>query len=76
MLRSHLDNAFVLLQGRNHALTFDDIVAVGLLDVDILARLTGHDGRDGVPVIRSANYERIDRLIIDQLSEVALSARL
>ena len=42
-----------------------------LLDVDVLAGLAGHDGRQRVPVIGRADDDRVDVLAVEHAAEVA-----
>jgi len=76
MLRSHLNDAFVLAHGSNHPLPFNDVVPVRLLNINVLASNAGKDRRDGMPVIRRSDNQRIDRLVIDQFAKVAFGAWL
>ena len=69
-LRAELHDAAVLLGRGDHRLPFEDVVAVGLLDVDVLAGLAGVDRRQGVPVVGRADDEGIERFVFQCLAKV------
>src|SRR5262249_30091259 len=50
-LRAHLDDALVPPRRLDHAPAFDQVVRDRLLDIDVLAGLTGPDCSQGVPVV-------------------------
>ena len=60
----------------DHPLAFDDVVPVRLLDVHILPGLTRQNGRDRVPVVRSAHHDHIKLRVLDHLAVVAKRFRL
>ena len=60
----------MLLRRGDHRLAFDDVVAVGLLDVHVLAGLAGMDRRQGVPVVGRADDQGVERLVVQRLAKV------
>src|SRR5205823_629723 len=54
-LHAGLDDAAILAGRLDHAAALDQVVRNRLLDIDVLAGLTGPDGRQGVPVVRSGD---------------------
>ena len=42
----------------------------GLLDVDVLARVAGHDGLDGMPVVGRGDDHRVDVLLVEDAAEI------
>ena len=59
LLGPHLDHPIVLAGGVDHDPTLVDGQCKWLLHIHVLARLAGHDGRDGMPVIGSGYDNRI-----------------
>jgi len=56
----------------HHAPALDDIVRDRLLDVDVLAVLTGPDGGQRVPVVWRGDYQGVDVFHFQQLADVLL----
>ena len=71
-LRAHLDHAAMLAGGGDHLPAFPEVVAERLFHVDVLARLTGPDGCQGVPMIRQGDDHRVDILVVQQLTDVVV----
>ena len=69
-LRADLHDAIVLAGGLDHAAALDEIVRDGLLDVDMLAGLTGPDGGQGVPVVRRGDADGVDVAVLEDAAEV------
>lgn len=42
------------------------------LDVDVLTGFTPHDGRWRVPVVGRGNHDRVDRLVVQYSSQIAV----
>ncbi len=76
MLRAVLDDAVVLPGCLDHLPPLDDVVAERLFDVDILARLAGEHGGNGVPVIRRGDQHGMDVLPIQRPAEILVALRL
>ena len=75
-LGADLDDAAVLAGRGDHLPAFPDVVGEGLLDVDVLARLAGPDGGQGVPVVGRGDGHGVDGLVVEQLAEVAVGCDL
>ena len=71
-LRAHLDHAAVLAGRGDHLPAFPDVVGQRLLDVDVLARLAGPDGGQGVPMVGRGDDDGVDVLVVEQLADVAV----
>ena len=69
-LRAKLHDAAMLLGCRHHRLPFEDVVPVGLFDIDVFAGLAGMNRRQGVPVIGSAEDQGIKRFVFERLAKV------
>jgi len=69
-LHAHLHDALVLAGRFDHLAPLEDVVAGGLLDVDVLAGLEGPDGPQGVPVVAGGDRNRVDLLVLEHLPEV------
>ena len=75
LLRADLHDAVVLARRVDHRAAFLDVVRDRLLDVDVLARLAGHDHRDRVPVIDGRDDHRVEVVALDDAPEVGLHRR-
>ena len=75
-LRAHLHHTLVLAGRGDHPLPFDDVVAVGLLDVDVLSRLAGMDRRDRVPVVGGPQDDGVKILVVQEGPVVLRDPRL
>ena len=75
-LRADLHDAVVPPGRLDHAPAFDEVVRDRLLDVDVLARLAGPDGRQGVPVVGRGDHQGVDIAILQDTAHVLLDARL
>ena len=71
----HLDDPLVLPGGGEHRLALLDRHRDRLLDEDVLPRLAGHDHRQGVPVVRCGVDDDVDRLVVEEPSEVGVDDR-
>ena len=60
----------VLPRGGDHRLALGDVVADGLLAVDVLAGHHGVDRRQGVPVVGRGDDDGVDVLAVEQLAIV------
>src|SRR4051812_33704291 len=69
-LIAHLNNALVLAGGRDQQLAFVRVVTAWLLDIDMLAGRTGHNGCRCVPMIGRSNEDRVDRFIIEHPADI------
>src|SRR5207244_1295923 len=70
LLAARLYDPFVAPGRLHHGPALGDGEAERLLAVDVLARLAGVDGDQGVPVIRRGDDHRIDVLEVEQLAVV------
>ncbi len=52
------------------------LVAGGLFDVDVFARLAGPDRDEGVPVVRRGRGDRVDILAVEQFAHVGVAVHL
>ena len=75
-LSPHLDDSTMLLHRGHHPLAFDNVVAVGLLDVHVLPGQAREDRRDCMPMIGRADDDRVEALVVDQLPKVGHCLRL
>ena len=75
-LRSNLDDPVVAPRRLDHAATFDDVVADGLFDVDVLAGLAGPDGHERVPVIGRGDRHGIDVAVVEHAPEIGFRGGL
>ena len=75
-LSPHLDDSAMLFHRGHHPLAFDNVVAVGLLDVHVLPGQAREDRRDRMPMIGRADDDRIETLVVDQLPKVGDYLRL
>ena len=76
ILGAHLDHAAIFSGRRHHLLSFPQVVGKRFLDVNVLARLSSPDRRQGMPVIRQCDHHRVDRLIVEDSAEVGVSRDL
>src|SRR5437588_1520972 len=63
-LVAHLNNTLMSARRRDHELAFAQIVAAGLLDIDVLAGGASENGGRRVPMIRCRYRDRIHVRII------------
>ena len=75
-LRADLDDPVVAPGRLDHPPAFDDVVADGLFDVDVLARLAGQDRHERVPVIGRGDGDRVDVAIVEHPPEIGLGLRV
>src|SRR5581483_8243498 len=75
-LAALLHHAVVAASCRDNLLRFIHVVRARLLDVYVLACLTGPDRLQRMVVIWSRNRHRIDRLIFQQLAEIGVGGGL
>ena len=74
VLRAHLADAIVLLDGVAHRQALRQVQRHRLLDVEILAGLAGGDGLERVPVRQGGDDHRVEVLVLEHLPVVAVSA--
>src|SRR6266513_2335899 len=72
LLRACRHHAIVTARRVYHPAAFLDKQGERLLDVDIFAGDTGHDGDERVPVVRGRDYDSLNIFIIEQLSKVTI----
>ncbi len=72
-LRADLGDAVVLLRRLHHGLALGHVERHRLLDIKILPRLGRVDGHDRVPVGRSCDADGVNRLLVEELSEVVIA---
>src|ERR1019366_5067085 len=65
-----LHDTIVFFRGASHLTAFPPVMAHGLLNINILARLTTPYGHERVPMIRGGDRDRVDRLVIQELADV------
>ena len=70
-LVAHLDADIVLAGCFDEELALARVVAAGFFDVDVLAGFARHDRCRRMPVVRCCDYDRIDRFIVQNSSQVA-----
>src|SRR3954464_8782779 len=70
ILRSCLTDTPELARGVHHAPAFDNVMADGFFDVDILARLHGPDRGECVPMIRCGDKNRGHTLIVEHGTQI------
>ena len=75
LLGSELDDAVIFAGRLDHPPAFDDIVAGGLLDVNILAGLAGKHSQKRMPVVGRGDRDGVDRLVVEQAAKVFLDLR-
>src|SRR5437762_1575208 len=76
ILSAYLDHAAVLSGRRHHLLPFPKVVRKRLLDINILAGLTGPNRRQRMPVIGQGDDHRVDRFVVENPAEVAVRGYL
>ena len=69
-LHAHLTHASELPRPLRHHAALLHVVAAGLFHVDILARLHGPDGHQGVPVVGRGDRDGVDVLAVEQAADV------
>ena len=69
-LVAHLHDALVFARGGDHQFAFAQVVAAGLLDIDVFAGRAGEDGGGRVPVIGRGNGNGVHVGIIQDAAEV------
>src|SRR5262249_3498846 len=74
-LCADLHDALVMPCRLDHAPALDDVVRDRLLDVNVLARLTGPDCGQGVPVVGGSDGHGGDVLVLEDVADVLLEAR-
>lgn len=67
-----LDDPPVFPRRRQHLSSLEEVVADRLFDVDMLSRLAGPDGGQGVPVITACDDDGVDLRIIQIPAQVHL----
>jgi hypothetical protein len=67
-----LNNALVLLGRLDQLSSFPDVVRERLFDVDVLSRLAGPDGTQGVPMIRGREAHDVDLFVVEHAAHVAV----
>jgi len=72
-LGAGLDDLLVFAGGVHELAAFPDVVGDGFLDVNILARLHGPDGSEGMPVIGRGDGDDVDVLVFEHLPDVGVS---
>ena len=70
-LGAKLDDSAMFFGRRDHRSTFLRVVAIRLFDVHVFARLTGHDGRQPMPMVRRAEDDRVNLRIVQRAAKVA-----
>src|SRR5262245_5796616 len=70
LLRADLDHAFVLARRLNHLAPFVYGAGDGLLDVNVLARLTGHHGLQRMPVVGRGDDHRVNVLAVEHSTKI------
>src|SRR5439155_20049819 len=75
-LRSDRDDTVVSSSGFDHPSAFDDVMADGFLDVDVLARLARPDRHERMPVIGSRDGHGIDAPIVEHTPKIRLRLRI
>ena len=70
-----LHHAVVLLRRRDNLLRLEHVVRARLLDVHILAGLTGPDGLQRVAVVRRGDRNCVDIFVFQQLAYVDIRCR-
>ena len=75
-LRADLHHALVFARGLDHLLPFEDVVAGGLFDVDVLAGLAGPDGGERVPVVGQRHGDGVHVLVGEDLPHVGIALGL
>src|SRR5438105_828616 len=60
----------------NNASAFPDVMADGLFDIDVLARLHGPDGGQGVPVVWRGDADGVDALVVHDAPQILHDTRL
>jgi hypothetical protein len=73
-LRAHLHDPIAPARRLDHPPAFDDVVADGFLDVDILAGLAGQDGHQRVPVVGRRDRHRIDVAVVERAGSPSRSS--
>ncbi len=70
LLRPHLHDPAIAPGGSHHCLSLIDEEVKGLLAVDVLARLAGHDGGEGVPMVRRGDHDGVYVVAVQHVAEV------
>jgi len=73
LLGAGLNNPLVLPGGVDHAAAFHDGQRQRLLAVDVLPRLTGVNGHQGVPMVRDGDDDPIEILALQQFPIVPIT---
>src|SRR5438552_17800417 len=76
ILSAHLDHAAVLPGRRHHLLSFPELVGKRLLNINVLAGLTGPNCRQRMPVIGQSDDHRVDGFVVENPAKVAVSSEL
>src|SRR5438093_13350458 len=76
ILRAHMDHPAVLPGRRHHLLSFPEVVGKRLLDIHVLAGLTGPNRRQRMPVIGQGDDHRVDGFVVENSAEVAVRGDL
>src|SRR5262245_15951359 len=70
LLRADLDHAFVFARRLNHLAPFVYGARDGLLDVNVLARLTGHHGLQRMPVVGRGDDHRVNVFAVEHSTKI------
>ena len=73
VLKTGTDDAAVLAGRLDHLAPLPDVVRHGLLDVDVLARLTGPYGQEGVPVVGGRRHDDVNVAAVHDAPHVGRS---
>ena len=73
-MRAVLDDAVVLPSGLDEPAAFEHGMAARFFNVHVLARLTGPNRQQRVPMVRRGNRNRVEALVVERLAEVLHAA--
>src|SRR4051812_23316387 len=72
VLRAMLDDSLVFLCRFDELPAFENVMAEGFFNIDVLARLAGPNGRQRVPVVWGGDRDGVDALVGERLTNVAI----
>jgi len=76
LLRAHLHHALVSPRRFYHPPALSHKDTERFFDVNILARGTGHDGHEGVPMVGRGHNHRLNIFVVEKLAKIGIAFRV
>jgi hypothetical protein len=69
-LRAMLNDSLVTSRRLYQQPSLAQVMRTRLFNIDMLARVAGHDGSRRVPMVRSGNHNSVDSRVIENLAQI------